>query len=176
VASIALDGVATAAYYPQGHNVASILIRFAYRMFNWLRVSQGPGICRKPFWTRVRARIAWLKSVRFSGRDGEKPATARNSNEFESCSVRAICVAASEQRESRPRAQIDVACDLQLHFAGALPGMSVEGTALKSSSVVSAMHSTTGQLRRRAAVHCSQRIKYGSASLASRCRRLHIAA
>jgi len=72
-------------------------------------------------------------------------------------------VAASERRQSRPRAQIDVACDLQLHFAGALPGLSVEGTALKSSSVVSAMHSTTGQLRMRAAVHCSQRIKYGSA-------------
>ena len=36
--------------------------------------------------------------------------------------------------QSLPRAQIDVACDLQLHFAGALPGIPVEGTADREGS------------------------------------------
>ena len=67
-----------------------------------------------------------LESRCFGARDGETPATARDSNEFERGAVRAICLAASEQGPSRPRDETGLAHDLQLHFAFALLGLPVE--------------------------------------------------
>ena len=68
-------------------------------------------------------RANWLKSCCFGGRNGEMPATARDSDEIE-CGrgrVQAICLTASEHRESGPRTETELTCDLQLHFATAVP-------------------------------------------------------
>src|ERR1700675_3474883 len=75
-----------------------------------------------------------LESRCFGARDGETPATARDSNEFERGAVRTICLAASEQGPSRPRDETGLAHDLQLHFVFALLGLSVEGTANREGS------------------------------------------
>src|SRR5258706_1924316 len=80
-------------------------------------------------------RASRLKSRCFGGRDGEKPAMARDSHEFESRAVRAICLAASAHGASRPRSETELACDLQLYFAVALPGLPLVRTAGRVGSV-----------------------------------------
>src|SRR5258706_2417767 len=97
-------------------------------------------------------RASRLKSRCFGGRDGEKPAMARDSHEFESRAVRAICLAASAHGASRPRAETELACDLQLYFAVALPGLPVEGAADREGSAGPSGNSLHAHLSRLSAL------------------------
>ena len=64
----------------------------------------------------------------------EITALAVHSNAFESETVRAICLAASDTGSPGAKAESELALDLQLHLAGALPRVSVEGTADRKRS------------------------------------------
>ena len=72
-----------------------------------------------------------LKSDRFGGRNGAKPAMAMDSHAFEPGAVRTICLAPPGREASRSSTQTGFACHLQLPPAAAVPGLSVEGTAYR---------------------------------------------
>src|SRR5450631_4904216 len=75
-----------------------------------------------------------LTSYSLGSRNVEITALAVHSNAFESETVRAICLAASDTGEPWAKAESELALDLQLHLAGALPRVSVEGTADRKRS------------------------------------------
>lgn len=70
-----------------------------------------------------------LKSGFMDVADGWKSIRAGDSNEIECCSVRAVCLAASEHGAARTGADARAAQYLQLRLAVAVCGMSMEGAA-----------------------------------------------
>src|SRR3954449_2797010 len=96
---------------------------------NWLRVSPGRQFCLK-----AAAKLDFqplspdrVKSDFLEGWNGWKPSRASDSHAIESRIVRAICLAAPVHRPPRSGPEAGFVQDLQLHFATALSGVSVEG-------------------------------------------------
>jgi transposase len=85
----------------------------------------------EPFTAAARPR---LKSHFLGGRNGGKSAAARDSDAIELRAVPAICLAPSYRWAPGPSTETDLACDLQLHFTIALPGVPVEGAADRKRS------------------------------------------
>src|ERR1035438_7382084 len=86
---------------------------------------------RRRFAAAARPR---LKSHFLGGRNGGKSAAARDSDAIELRAVPAICLAPSYRWAPGPSTETDLACDLQLHFTIALPGVPVEGAADRKRS------------------------------------------
>ena len=85
----------------------------------------------EPFTAAARPR---LKSHFVGGRNGGKSAAARDSDAIELRAVPAICLAPSYRWAAGPSTETGLACDLQLHFTIALPGVPVEGAADRKRS------------------------------------------
>src|SRR3954468_6650672 len=98
---------------------------------NWLCVFPGRQICLK-----AAVKLGFqplppdrIKSDFLGGWNGWKPSWASDSHAIESRIVRAICLATPFRRQPWAGTEAEFVQDLQLHFAPALSGLSVEGAA-----------------------------------------------